>query len=310
MKNYLKLIQQLPGEGKIWAIAYRKRKDKLLFEGDAENFVLVPNSFLYWRADPFFFDYRGKTYLFAELFNRIMGKGVIGVAEIKNGECGCFKVCISEPYHLSYPCVFQSGGEIYMVPESGRSGSIVLYKCKEFPYKWEKVYQMDDCLAVDTTPVPEQLLRGGMFLSTINHPDIKKNGNLWLVDLQKKQRYILENGNPELRSAGHIIVDKDRFIRPVQNCRYDYGTDLIFKQLDYLGTDGIGEHEIDRVFPSSTKAGGHSKFVKTESGHDFDFEGIHTYNISKEYEVIDLAYDAGKNLSYIVHKVYKHFRHI
>lgn len=309
MKNYLNQIKQLPGEGNIWILALRKRRGKLLFEGDVDDFVLIPNSFLYWRADPFLFDFNGETFLFAELFNRITGKGKIGVAKIKNGKCGRFKECISEPYHLSYPCVFKQKDGIYMVPESGRSGSIVIYKCEKFPYKWKQVHHVEACPAVDTTPVPEELLEGEFFLTTVNTPDRKKNSSLWLIDMKTKQKHLLEDHNLELRSAGHILMKNGLFLRPVQNCKNDYGADIIFKRIDFLDTDKIIEHEVNRVFPSEVKSGGQGLFVRLQSNGSYEFSGIHTYNVSEQYEVIDLAYPAGKNLSYLAHKVYKHFKY-
>lgn len=307
MKNYIKTIRQLPGEGRIWAIAFRRKTEKLLFEGNGEGFIFVPNSFLYWRADPFLFDYKGDTYLFAELYNRIIGKGVIGVAKIKDGRCGRFKVCLDESHHLSYPCVFESKGDIYMMPESGHSGSIIMYRCVQFPNKWERVKEMENCPAVDTTPIPHQLTAGDCYLSTINNSVDTKNSSLWLIDFVKRQKYLLKKDNTELRPAGHIIHHGNAFIRPVQNCTNDYGTDVIFRRIEKIDSNGITETEIARTFPSKERAEGKNPYISTHNGTRYSFDGIHTYNVSSQYEVVDLAYREAISMPYFLHKVYKHF---
>lgn len=309
MKNYFKLLRQLPGEGRIWAVAFRRKSEKLLFEGNGEGYTLVPNSFKYWRADPFLFDYKGDTYLFAELYNRITGKGVIGVAKISNGKCGRFKVCIAEEYHLSYPCIFEVDGDIYMMPESGRSGSIIMYRCIKFPDQWEKIKEMENCPAVDTTPIPGRLFAGNWYLSTINTGTDVKNSNLWLIDFEAGRKYLLESNNTELRPAGHIIEHDGAFIRPVQNCTNDYGTDIIFRKIEKIGSDGIEETEFLRVFPTKEKADAGNIHITVQNNATSRYDGIHTYNVSAQYEVIDLSYRVDVSLPYLLHKVYKHFKH-
>jgi len=44
---------------------------------------------------------------------------------------------LSEDFHLSYPHVFEAGGEIYMTPETKKSRSVRLYRAVDVPLKWE-----------------------------------------------------------------------------------------------------------------------------------------------------------------------------
>ena len=58
---------------------------------------------------------------------------------------------LEEPYHLSFPFVFEHDGEIYMVPETANDRSVKLYKATSFPTGWIEVkVLLADVVAVDT----------------------------------------------------------------------------------------------------------------------------------------------------------------
>ncbi|MBR1731949.1 MAG: hypothetical protein IJ725_05915, partial [Ruminococcus sp.] len=113
-----------------WSIAYRKKKQGLLFN-DTSDFKVINNGRKGWYADPFLFDYDGKTYLFAELFSYDINRGVL-VYAVYDEDRDCFsdfKEIIRQDYHLSYPFVFiGDDGEIYIMPESSESEQLYLYK--------------------------------------------------------------------------------------------------------------------------------------------------------------------------------------
>jgi hypothetical protein len=55
--------------------------------------------------------------------------------------------------HLSYPYLIAHQGDIYMLPESFRSGKLTLYRAHEFPYAWEPAATLLDLPAIDASPV-------------------------------------------------------------------------------------------------------------------------------------------------------------
>ena len=58
-------------------------------------------------ADPFMAIKAGRFYLFFEVLNRANNQGDIGYAESENGQKWEYKkILIDEPFHLSYPYVF------------------------------------------------------------------------------------------------------------------------------------------------------------------------------------------------------------
>ena len=298
MKKLLKSIKNLPGEGNIWGLAIRKRHASTLYQGDFSSFRFIKNSLKYWRADPFLFDYKDKTFVFAELFDRISGKGVIGVAKITNGRCSRFKVCLKLPYHLSYPCVFERNNEIFLVPECAKSEKVTVYRSVDFPYKWEKAYTLYEGAAVDTTPIPSVLSKQMMFFTTLKDNVHPLNSCLYAISDNKDATLLLEN-DFTVRSAGHIIVEENRVIRPAQDCTLYYGQGLLFKEISFSDLTKDYQEKTYRNISVDDLRINNTKLR---------FTGVHTYNLSNHYEIVDLSYSVGKSIPYIIKKIIRHFK--
>ncbi len=94
----------------------------------------VPASFV---ADPFVVTANGTYHMFFEVLNTANGRGEIGHATSANGTAWTYdRIVLREPFHLSYPNVFQVNGTWYMLPEAGDSHSIRLYRATTFPTDW------------------------------------------------------------------------------------------------------------------------------------------------------------------------------
>lgn len=88
-------------------------------------------------ADPFMVKNGSAWYMFFEVINEDSGRGEIGLAISEDAIKWQYeKIILKEPFHLSYPYVFESNGTYYMIPESEEAGAIRLYKCKKFPFAW------------------------------------------------------------------------------------------------------------------------------------------------------------------------------
>ena len=80
-------------------------------------------------ADPFMCQRDGRWYLFFEVVNHLTRRGEIGVAVSPDAEAWEYeRIVLAEPYHLSYPYVFEWQGSHYMIPESGAAKSVRLYR--------------------------------------------------------------------------------------------------------------------------------------------------------------------------------------
>ena len=158
-----------------WFIALKPNKGDIF---NTDNLTQLDSPPGRYYADPFIFKKDDVNYLFFE--DTDYKKGVISCCIIdKNGEISQPKVVLSQPYHLSFPCIFQDGDDIYMVPETGQRGTIEIYKSSEFPNKWE----------------PYRLLLQG--LETADPVMFKHDGVWFLICTAKTGKPIQYQGIPQ-----------------------------------------------------------------------------------------------------------------
>ena len=304
LKSYLRFLSELANVNRNeWQVAIRERSGKTLYEGEGSGFYAVKNTIRYWFADPFLFSHSGKDYLFVEMFDRWKEKGVIGVCRIRNGKCKNFHVCLETPFHLSYPCIYEDNNEIYMIPECYQSGEVWIYRCAAFPYRWEKDRLLLKGFAVDTTPCFFGKER--FWLTTqFDSPCQRINDNLWQIDDLDGAARCLVSNDYSSRGAGHIISENDCFIRPSQNCSKSYGEHLVFNR-GYFKDGTYHENPFMQVYPPTSSK--HKDAITVECCNvEKRYSGLHTYNISKHYEVIDLRLSEEKNCLTLIKRWGKH----
>ena len=274
-----------------YAIAFRKRSTQTLYEDNPskESFILIKNSLRYWRADPFLFKYNGTNYLFAELYDKRKSKGVLAYAKLNKNHCGRFRVCIKEDYHLSYPCVFQRENEVYMVPETKDNGNVTLYRAISFPRKWEKYKDICSLPCVDTTPF---VFKNEYYYFTTIASDKSSNDNLYLIREKNGLIKQLLSDNICARSAGNVINFGEKLIRPSQDDT-TYGDAVVFNKVDSLADD-YKETAFRRILPPGNNKDDREFCVTIDGYCNGIFDGLHTYNVNEDYEVIDLRYPRRK----------------
>lgn len=255
-----------------WNIAIRKKSEKPFF--DYSNlFVPISKNKKYWFADPMLFEFQGITYLFCEAFDRKSQKGELGYFTIHEDGVSDYKSVIVENYHLSYPCVFSYKSDVYMIPESGENNSVDLYKAVNFPDVWEK-----KCTLINGINIADPTVffhnDSPYMIGYHNNNELtvyKLSDDLMSVDLINTKKYETNTGRP----AGYVIYCKDKLFRPSQDCRHEYGKNIIFHSMDisnekYIENDTF-ELDLSRIL------------LKGEQHVD----RVHTYNLSDKYEVID-----------------------
>lgn len=266
------------GKFEYWTVAYRLRTgEKTLAENQADPFTVIKNTWRYWFADPHLVVQDGRTWVFAEQYDRVLRRGVIGCCELTPSGPTPWSVVLKMPYHLSYPHLVSAGAEWYMIPESYVADEIAVYRAVDFPWKWEKVRALKQPFcAVDSTTFEA----GG------------KNWMLTLRFLSGQEQLILfpmdETGicggglcvaanDPHKRPAGNFFAAGQKLVRPAQDCTESYGCALNFYEVTEVNEAAYRETLLAKVKPSD---------LKTDLGRVP--AGIHTYNVTETYEVIDL----------------------
>ena len=136
--------------------------DAGVLRGLRDKIVWLPDAGA-WRyhADPFGLVMGDVLHVFVELFDYRNKHGVIERHELGLPDLRwrSSRVVLSRPFHLSYPNVFEHGGEVYMLPESARANEIALYRAVDRSLdRWERV-----CALIDGVP--------GVDASVIKHED-------------------------------------------------------------------------------------------------------------------------------------------
>ncbi|MDR6625228.1 hypothetical protein [Caulobacter segnis] len=185
---------------------------------------------LKFLADPFGLWRDGRLHLFVEAYDYRTRHGVIEVIELGADFSPLRRsVVLREPWHLSYPQVFESDGQVWMLPEAHRSGRLTLYRAAAFPDVWEPVARFElDTPAIDATPFRHDGLWWLAYSPT--GPQRWKQGRLHLAFAERPTGpWRPHAGNPvrrdlaSSRPGGTVWTEAGAPVLPVQDCSRTYG---------------------------------------------------------------------------------------
>jgi len=260
-----------------WLLLYAFQSD---ISTDLSRFKhILPPKDRFW-ADPFIVSRDGKFYVFFEELLYSENKGKISVLEIdKDGTIQPQTTVLETPYHLSYPFVFEFENSLYMIPESKQNRTIELYKCTEFPLKWEfEKNLMENCMATDAT-LMEWHGKWWMFVSQIETEGASTWDELFLYfsDSPLSSRWTPHPLNPVVsdvrsaRPAGRLFERQGRLFRPSQNSSGHYGYGFNLCEIVEMSETEYEETVTERVEPK----------------RDTNVTSTHTFNHANGLTIID-----------------------
>ena len=261
-----------------WFVAYRTNTGTIPATANSmADFRILKSTNERFYADPFPIEKDGKSYIFLEDYPFDRGKGLISYVEVTAAGPSTPKVALEQPYHLSYPFIFEHQGEIYMVPESLECRRVDLYRAVNFPDVWtlEKTL-IDDIAAVD----PTILFHNGkvwLFVSGVaSKHSINEELFLFYADSLHGE-WTPHPCNPivsdvrRARPAGRVFVKDGELIRPAQDCAPEYGRAVCFNQIEVLTETEYREKPISIIGPEWRRGN----------------RGTHTFNQSETLQVVD-----------------------
>ena len=261
-----------------WKIAVRVGHQPLVESSDADvsGFRWIEPPKDHFWADPFVLQHQGKTWAFFEDYFYPKRRAGIASAEILgNGNLGAVLPCLQGDHHYSYPHVFRSGDDLFMVPESVGSNSVDLYRCREFPAKWVRETTLLEGRFVDTTIWQHD---GVWWLMTTRAEPDSRAGCLFLLYSESLTgEWKFHPSNPistdirNNRGAGNVFLSGGRLIRPSQSCCPIYGYSFSFNEVTELSKDRYAERQVRTITPWNGLC------------------AVHTYNRAGSVELIDGA---------------------
>ena len=184
----------------------------------------IPAEFV---ADPFMLRHDGRWYMFFEVLNRESQRGVISLASSDDAFNWTYEqVVLEEPFHLSYPYVFEWQSDYYMIPETLGASALCLYKADDFPMKWSLQQRLIEGAFADPSVTRFNDL---WWLFTCTQPYGHDILRLYFArDLdgpwkEHPRSPIIRNDKSRARPAGRILQVDNHVIRFAQDCVPDYG---------------------------------------------------------------------------------------
>ena len=234
-----------------WGVAF--------FAGSWQNAILrkgvqIKNPAGRFFADPFVVTKENRTVCFVEDYYHKTKLGCISAVEILDKkQYNILGPVIQEPYHMSFPYLFEYEQELYMVPETCDSKSIRLYKCIEFPMKWE--YQHD--LLSNVKTVDTMIFQHQERWWLLTNLDIYGSQLMaYYSDSPLSQEWTSHQQNPLLldssigRNAGILDPNSDTPVRGRQQQGFNmYGASLSLARITDLSPSSFSEEQICQINP-------------------------------------------------------------
>ncbi|MBV8747438.1 MAG: hypothetical protein JO134_20600 [Xanthobacteraceae bacterium] len=262
-----------------WQIAIRRRTNTRAW-GSADwhrgfDFIKCASS-EFW-ADPFLFEEKGETWLFFENYDRSTRNGRIACGRIdQDGQVRDVNIVIENLYHMSNPLIFRHADEIIMIPETMAARRVEMYRCRDFPFGWDRsAILLDDIDMCD--PIPIDVDGHWWLFGNV----VGRDGSSW-NELHLFHAGVLTGPwiphplNPVIadvrtaRPGGRMFWQDGVLFRYAQDCGGGYGSRLHLCRIDEL-----------------TQTSYHQTVVATIDPFELGMNGVHAYDAGTRYEVID-----------------------
>jgi hypothetical protein len=206
----------------IAEIAARGAVGKVRWLAEEPGFRFLADPFGLWRG--------GRLHLFAEAYDYRTRHGTIDCLTLDaDFTVADRRTVLREPWHLSYPYVFEADGETWMLPEASRSGASTLYRAAAFPDRWQPAARIKlDVAPIDATPV----WHGGLWwlFYSGGRDRAARMGALhvaWAERLEGPWRPLRANPVRQdiagARPGGTPFLADGQLCLPVQDCSRTYG---------------------------------------------------------------------------------------
>jgi len=228
----------------------------------------IPADFV---ADPFILHRNRTWYMFFEVMHSDTKLGEIGLATSNDALTWAYdRIVLKEPFHLSYPHVFEWQTHIYMIPEMLRAGAVCLYKALDFPYNWTQVGELLQGQHADPS-----LLRCNdrWWLFTCSPPYQHDTLKLYFADeltgpwTEHPKSPLIQNDKSRARPAGRILKFGNRIFRLAQDCAPRYGASVRAFEITKLTKDDYAEVELHIPLLKATGSGWNAKGMHHIDAH-------------------------------------------
>lgn len=272
-----KISRKMQGKSFRWGVAYQfsERWDDITL-WRSKKISNPKNRFL---ADPFVIKKNGSHFCFVEDFDYRTNRGSISAYKITSSSCDSLGVVLEEDFHLSFPFIFEYQNELYMCPETHKKGEIRVYKCIDFPTKWEfHKTLMSDVSAADSIIFKRDNV--WWLFTNIDKSSVGDYGcqlHIFSADNPLSDKWVAHENNPVIFNPlvarnGGLIVSQNEIYRVYQRQGFDmYGEACGIARITSLTHTEYIEETHSEIEPHFFKG----------------IKGVHTYNFDSDLVVFD-----------------------
>lgn len=263
-----------------WRVGWRFVDGPGLLDGGAPRpgWRIMQDREMSFAADPFPWQWRGETGVFYERLDYRSNRGEIYYQRFdENVPAGEPTIALAEAWHLSYPFLLEQDDTLYMVPEASASGKITLYRCVEFPGRWEPVANLVEGVeAADATIFQHE---GRFWMTSVVREGVGGYSDTLAIHHapallgpweEHAQRPALVDSR-YARPAGWVVERAGALLRPAQDCAAGYGFGVHVMRVDALTPETFTQTPLRRIGP----------------GNGWPGKRLHTLNRHGRLEVID-----------------------
>ncbi|WP_085809536.1 hypothetical protein [Sphingomonas sp. TZW2008] len=211
---------------------------------------------LTYLADPFGLWRDGRLHVFVEKYDYIGGVGQIDVLTFdEHFVLLSRKTVVREPWHLSYPYVFEADGDTWMLPEAHRSGTSWLYRAVAFPDQWIRSHE----IVLPRVPLDATIARHDdrwWLFYAASEPAHERLTALYAAHAHSLAGPWIEYGGGPIfrdpagaRPGGTPIMYDGMIHLPVQRCTGSYGSGLRLLRFQSLSPTSV---RLEKVAELST----------------------------------------------------------
>lgn len=205
----------------------------------------TPASFL---ADPFIMFVDGIWYMFFEVYLTNPEDANIAVATSLNGFDWTYdRLVLQEEGIFSYPHVFRSNGDYYMIPTVSYAEDVKLYRADSFPYTWSQTAILVDGHIMRDSSILYYDETWWLFVGGQGSRDcyLYYSDSLATGWTEHPMSPIIADDPSKARPAGRfLLLDDNRIIRLAQKCDESYGEAVRAFEVDLLTRSDYAEHEM------------------------------------------------------------------
>lgn len=286
-----KIIDRLARKEGTFAAAIFANERLTLDEFDEQHLVYKLDIKGLWKpkpvlfqADSFLFVKEDELFLFYEL-QHWDDPGCIAMVKTKDLKTWTKpQIVLQQPFHLSFPYVFEDNGTIYMIPESQESDSIRLFKANEdltsFTYIRTLLQQeRKDGIHYNYNDSHIYRKEGKYYLFTSYQKDWMYYQELYVADDLLNGKFVKHPASPICinneygRNGGSLIHFDGRLLRVTQDCHENYGDNVSLLEITRLDEEHYEEKLFRRnIFPKNS--------IFIDGGHQLNiasFKGAYIY---------------------------------